>query len=152
MGRSMIETVMGAVVLLVAITFVVFAFRSSGLSTSVGYQVTARFNDASGLTVGTDVRMSGVKIGTVAAQDLDPVTFLATITLIINDDIQLPVDSSAKILPDGLLGGNFLALEPGAEEEIIQSGGRIEFTQSAINVVELISRFVFNPAAGSGAP
>ena len=150
MGRNMIETVMGAVVLLVAISFVVFAFRSSGLSASGGYQVTARFNDASGLTVGTDVRMSGVKIGTVAAQDLDPVTFLATITLIINDDIQLPVDSSAKILPDGLLGGNFVALEPGAEEAIIQSGGRIEFTQSAINVVELISRFVFNPEASGG--
>ena len=152
MGRSMIETVMGAVVLLVAITFVVFAFKSSGLTTSGGYQVTARFNDASGLTVGTDVRMSGVKIGTVAAQDLDPTTFLATITLTINDEIQLPVDSSAKILPDGLLGGNFVALEPGAEEEIIQSGGRIEFTQSAINVVELISRFVFNPEAGRGGP
>ncbi len=112
--------------------------------------MTARFNDASGLTVGTDVRMSGVKIGTVAAQDLDPVTFLAITTLIINDDIQLPVDSSAKILPDGLLGGNFLALEPGAEEEMIQYGGRIEFTQSAINVVELIARFVFNPEAGGG--
>ena len=152
MGRNMIETVMGAVVLLVAITFVAFAFRSSGLTASGGYQVTAHFNDASGLTVGTDVRMSGVKIGTVAAQDLDPVTFLAITTLIINDDIQLPVDSSAKILPDGLLGGNFLALEPGAEEEIILSGGRIEFTQSAINVVELISRFVFNPKAGSGGP
>ena len=150
MGRNMIETVMGAVVLLVAIAFVVFAFRSSGLSTSGGYQVTARFNDASGLNVGTDVRMSGVKIGTVAAQDLDPATFLATITLTINDSIKLPVDSSAKILPDGLLGGNFVALEPGAEEEVIQSGGRIEFTQSAINVVELISRFVFNPDAGGG--
>ena len=150
MGRNMIETVMGAVVLLVAIVFVVFAFRSSGLTTAGGYEVTARFNDASGLTVGTDVRMSGVKIGTVAAQDLDPVTFLATITLIIDQDIQLPVDSSAKILPDGLLGGNFVALEPGAEEDIIQSGGRIEFTQSAINVVELISRFVFNPDAGGG--
>ena len=148
MGRNMIETVMGAVVLLVAIVFVVFAFRSSGLTTTGGYQVTARFNDASGLTVGTDVRMSGVKIGTVAAQDLDPVTFLATITLTIDEDIQLPVDSSAKILPDGLLGGNFIALEPGAEEDMIQSGGRIEFTQSAINVVELISRFVFNPEAG----
>ena len=150
MGRNMIETVMGAVVLLVAIVFVVFAFRSSGLSASGGYQVNARFNDASGLTVGTDVRMSGVKIGTVAAQNLDPETFLATITLIINDDIKLPVDSSAKILPDGLLGGNFVALEPGAEEEMILSGGRIEFTQSAINVVELISRFVFNPDAGGG--
>ncbi len=148
MQRNVIETVMGGVVLIVAAMFVGIAFRSGTATTPAGYQVTAEFDDASGMGPGSEVRMSGVKIGTVAAQDLDPVTFLATITLIINDDIQLPVDSSAKILPDGLLGGNFLALEPGAEEEIIQSGGRIEFTQSAINVVELISRFVFNPKAG----
>lgn len=148
MRRNMIETVMGAMVLLVAIAFVVFAFKSSGLSNPGGYEVSASFNDASGLNIGTDVRMSGVKIGTVTGQSLDPETYLATIALSINEEIQLPIDSSAKILPDGLLGGNFVALEPGAEDEIIRDGGRIEFTQSAINVVELISRFVFNPDSG----
>jgi phospholipid/cholesterol/gamma-HCH transport system substrate-binding protein len=150
MRRNVIESVMGAVVLLIAIAFVVFAFQSSGLSTPGGYQVTARFNDASGLNTGTDVRIAGVKIGTVSGQALDPETYLANITLDIEREIELPSDSSARILPDGLLGGNFISIEPGAEEELLADGGRIEFTQSAINVVELISRFVFNTDGGGG--
>ena len=149
MQRNVIETVMGAVVLLVAIAFVVFAFRSSGLSTPGGYQVTAQFDDASGLSVGTDVRMAGVKVGTVSDQRLDPETFLALVTLDIESSIQLPSDSSARIIPDGLLGGNFIAIEPGAEEDNIEDGGRIEFTQGAINVVDLIGRFVFNQDGGT---
>ena len=148
MRRNVIESVMGAVVLLIAIAFVVFAFQTSGLSTPGGYRVTARFNDASGLNIGTEVRIAGVKIGTVSRQALDPESYLATITLDIDRSIELPSDSSARILPDGLLGGNFISIEPGAEEETLADGGRIEFTQSAINVVELISRFVFNTDGG----
>ncbi len=144
MGRNVIETVMGAVVLLVAIAFIAFAFRSSGLSADGGYQVTAQFDDASGLSVGTEVRIAGVKIGTVSGQHLDPETYRAVVTLSIDDDVKLPLDSSARILPDGLLGGNFIALDPGAEEENLGQDGRIDITQGAINIVDLISRFVFN--------
>ena len=146
MQRNVIETIMGAVVLLVAIVFVVFAFRTSGISAAGGYSVEAVFNDASGLSVGTDVRMAGVKVGTVVGQRLDTETFQARILLQIDESIQLPSDSSARILPDGLLGGNFISLEPGAEEDLIPAGGRIEFTQSAINVVELLGRFIFGGA------
>ena len=146
MRRNVIETVMGAVVMLVAIGFVVFAFRASGISADGGYRVNAVFNDASGLAVGTDVRMAGVKVGTVIAQSLDTQTYQANIVLEIDERIQLPSDSSARILPDGLLGGNFVSLEPGAEEDLIPNGGRIEFTQSAINVVELLGRFIFGSA------
>ena len=146
MRRNVIETVMGAVVMLVAIGFVVFAFRASGITADGGYRITAVFNDASGLAIGTDVRMAGVKVGTVIAQSLNTETYQANITLEIDDSIKLPTDSSARILPDGLLGGNFVSLEPGAEEELIPNGGRIEFTQSAINVVELLGRFIFGSA------
>ena len=144
MGRNAIETVMGGVVLLVAIGFIVFAFRSSGLSAPGGYQITAQFDDASGLNIGTEVRVAGVKVGTVSAQHLDPQTYRAIVTFNIDDDVKLPLDSSARILPDGLLGGNFVALDPGAEEDNLPDEGRIEITQGAINVVDLISRFVFN--------
>ncbi len=144
MRRNVIETIMGGVVLLVAIAFIVFAFRSSGLSAPGGYQITAQFDDASGLNVGTEVRIAGVKIGTVSAQHLDPVTYRAIVTLSIDDDVKLPLDSSARILPDGLLGGNFVALDPGAEDENLAADGRIDITQGAINIVDLISRFVFN--------
>jgi len=151
MHRNVIETVMGAVVLLVAIGFVVFAFRASGISADGGYRVNAVFNDASGLVIGTDVRMAGVKVGTVIGQSLDTETFQANIVLEIDESIKLPSDSSARILPDGLLGGNFVSLEPGAEEDLIPNGGRIEFTQSAINVVELLGRFIFGTAESEGS-
>ena len=151
MRRNIIETVMGAVVMLVAIGFIVFAFRASGISADGGYRVNAVFNDASGLAIGTDVRMAGVKVGTVIGQSLDTETFQANIVLEIDESIQLPSDSSARILPDGLLGGNFVSLEPGAEEDLIPHGGHIEFTQSAINVVELLGRFIFGSAEGEDA-
>lgn len=162
MRRNMIETVMGGVVLLVAVFFVVFAFRSTsiGAGSGDGYQVLVSFDDASGLTTGTDVRMAGVKIGTVLEQRLNPETYYAEITLGINEAVRLPSDTSARIIPDGLLGGNYVALEPGGAEDFIENGGRVVYAQGAINVVDLLGRFIFSAAdtagksrdAGSTAP
>ncbi len=147
MKRNIIETVLGGIVLLVAIGFLVFAFKSSGLSSgSDGYEITAEFDDASGLSPGTDVRMAGVKIGTVVSQRLDPKTFFAKVVLSIDSSIELPSDTSARIVPEGLLGGNFVELEPGGDTENIQPGGEVEYTQGAINVVDLLGRFVFGAA------
>ena len=148
MRRNMIETVMGGVVLLVAVFFVVFAFRSTsmGSGSGDGYQVLVEFDDASGLTVGTDVRMAGVKIGTVVGQQLNPETYYAEIMLGINKSIRLPSDTSARIIPDGLLGGNYVALEPGGAEDYIENGGQIVYAQGTINVVDLLGRFSFSAA------
>jgi phospholipid/cholesterol/gamma-HCH transport system substrate-binding protein len=144
----MIETVMGAVVLLVAVAFVVFAFRSASLSNAGrdGYQVTVEFNDASGLAAGTDVRMAGVKIGSVVEQRLNPETYFAVVTLGISDTVRLPSDSSARIIPDGLLGGNYVALEPGGADDYIAHGGKILYAQGSVNVVDLLGRFIFSAA------
>ncbi len=151
MNRNIIETVLGGCVLLVAVGFLVFAFESTGLSSSGGYDITAQFDNASGLSKGTEVRMSGVKIGTVVDQSLDPETFFAVVVLNIDDAIELPTDTSARIVPDGLLGGNYVALEPGADMETIPPGGRVLYTQGAINVVDLLGRFIFStPDSGSG--
>jgi phospholipid/cholesterol/gamma-HCH transport system substrate-binding protein len=152
MRRNMIETVMGAVVLLVAVAFVVFAFRSASLSNAGrdGYQVMVDFNDASGLSAGTDVRMAGVKIGTVVAQRLNPDTYFAEVTLGISETVRLPSDSSARIIPDGLLGGNYVSLEPGGDDDYIADGGKILYAQGSVNVVDLLGRFIFSAAeAGS---
>jgi phospholipid/cholesterol/gamma-HCH transport system substrate-binding protein len=146
MRRNVIETIMGAVVILVAVVFVVFAFQSSDVQTSDGYEVTARFDNASGLTAGTDVRMAGVKIGTVVSQELDPETYFANVTMSIDPRIKLPKDSSARIIPDGLLGGNYVALEPGGDTAMIEPGGSIQYAQGAINVVDLLGRFIFSAA------
>lgn len=143
MRKNIIETVMGGVVLLVALFFVVFAFSSSGVSTVSGYQVVVEFDDATGVNPGTDVRMSGVKIGTVVTQELDTQTFFANVTLSIDQDLELPQDTSARIVPEGLLGGNYVELTPGGADENIPAGGRIEYSQGAINVIDLLGRFIF---------
>ncbi len=161
MRRNAIETVMGAAVLLVAAIFVVFAFSATGVSTVRGYQVTARFDNAAGLTAGTDVRMSGVKIGSVTSQRLDPQTYFAEVTLAIDKDIQLPADTSARVVPEGLLGSNYVLLEPGGAEEMIPDGGNIQYTQGAVNIVDLVGRLIFSgdqegqgggAGAGGGVP
>lgn len=147
MKRNIIETVLGAIVLLVAVGFIIFAFKSSGLSSGGdGYEIIAEFDNASGLTPGTDVRVAGVKIGTVVSQRLDPKTFFAKVVLSIDNSIELPSDTSARIVPEGLLGGNFVELEPGGDTEIIVPGGEVQYTQGAINVVDLLGRFVFGAA------
>ena len=153
MHRNIIETVMGGVVVLVAIGFVVIAFQGSAVTTGDGYQVVAEFDNASGLAPGSEGRMSGVKIGTVRSQSLDPQTFFAVVTMDIAQSVQLPRDTSARILADGLLGASFVSLEPGGEEESIPPGGQITFTQGSINVVDLLGRFIFSAAesaSGSG--
>lgn len=148
MRRNMIETVMGGVVLLVAIAFVVFAFRSTTIGDNAGdgYQVLVSFDDASGLNIGTDVRMAGVKIGTVVDQRLNTDTYFAEVLISVNNAIRLPSDTSARIIPDGLLGGNYVALEAGGAEDYIAAGGQIQYAQGSINVVDLLGRFIFSAA------
>jgi len=149
MRRNVIETVLGAAVLLVAIVFVVFAFSTTGVSTVEGYKVQARFDNAAGVTPGTDVRMSGVKVGSVVKQKLNPKTYFAEVTLAIQENIELPTDTSARIVPDGLLGSNYVMLEPGGARETIAQGGEIQYTQGAINIVDMVSRLMFSDG-GSG--
>lgn len=151
MRRNIIETIMGAVVLVVAAAFIVIAFSSGEVSRVSGYEVVAEFDDASGVAAGSDVRMAGVKVGSVSSLDLDPETFFANVTMSIDESVQLPADTSARILSDGLLGNTYVALEPGGSLENLQDGGRIEYTQGAVNLVDLLGRFVFGAADG-GAP
>ena len=150
MHRNIIETVMGGVVLLVALFFVVFAFTSAGSGTVSGYEVTARFDNAAGLTPGTDVRLSGVKVGSVIEQKLDLESFSAVVVMTVQNDLKLPTDTSARVLPDGLLGSNFIELQPGGELENIADGGAIEYTQGAINIVDVAIRSLLNTGDSSG--
>ena len=152
MNRSVIETVMGGVVLLVAFGFIYLVFQSGTVQSGDGYRLTAEFDNASGLSPGAEVRMSGVKIGIVESQTLDPKTFFAVVTMTIDDAILLPRDTSARILADGLLGANFVALEPGGDLENLKPGEQITFTQGSINVVDLLGRFIFSAAESATKP
>lgn len=149
MKKNLIETLMGAIVLVVAIMFVNTAINSSGVSSSSsGYVVNARFDSIGGVGVGSDVRIGGIKIGTISGQKLDPDTYRASLSLKINNDIKLPTDTSAEIASESLLGGKYVSLVPGAMDEYLQSGDDIEFTQSSINIEQLIGKFAFGGAEG----
>ncbi|HYE49407.1 MAG TPA: outer membrane lipid asymmetry maintenance protein MlaD [Azospirillaceae bacterium] len=148
MRRNVIETVLGAVVLVVAGFFLFFAYTSSDVRSVGGYPVEARFSSTGGLQAGSDVRISGVKVGTVTGQTLDTQSFQAVIQLEIDPTVKLPRDTTAVIASESLLGGRYLDLQPGGEEETIQPGGRIEYTQSAVNLEELLGRFMFSQGSG----
>lgn len=140
---NIIEALIGALVLLVGIWFVVFAYgRTERGGMDDAYTVTARFPNASGVSVGTDVRVSGLKIGTVIKQDLDPQTFQALVRMDIDRKVKLPLDSSAAITSEGILGGNYIALAPGGDTEMLRDGDEITDTQGAVDLMSLIGSVI----------
>jgi len=148
MQRSVIETIIGAVVLAVAGLFLYFTY-SSGYQRVAGYDVMAKFNRVDGLALGSDVRLSGITVGKVIKEQIDPASYLAIIHLSIDSKIKLPVDTAAKITSDGLLGSNYIALEPGGDAKMIADGGEITATQDPVNIVDLVGRFIFG-GTGNG--
>ena len=136
-----IETLVGAVVLLGAAGFAYFAASAGGASVSGGYNLKAQFSSATGVAVGTDVRVAGVKIGRVANLELNQSTYRAEATLFVRESVELPVDSLAKVTSENLLGGTFIALEPGAEDAMLQEGDSITLTQGAPDLLDLIQQF-----------
>jgi phospholipid/cholesterol/gamma-HCH transport system substrate-binding protein len=149
MRKSVAEIAMGAVVVLAAAGFLTYAVGHSGRTTGSGYTLTAAFDRIDGLPQGADVRISGVKVGTVESQTLDFQTFQAVLTFRIDRRVKLPDDSSAEIQSESLLGGKFVALVPGGSDKVIPEGGRIRLTQSALNLEQLIGRFIFGGAPNS---
>ncbi|MEM9853270.1 MAG: outer membrane lipid asymmetry maintenance protein MlaD [Pseudomonadota bacterium] len=143
MRENWIEVVTGAIVLVIAVVFVIFA--TSGLSNGAGggaYPLTASFTSVEGVSVGTDVRMAGVKIGSVTALDLNPATFRADLTFTVASEIEIPDDSSVLISSEGLLGGNFVEVQPGGSPFNLEAGGEVLDTQSSVSLVTLLLRFV----------
>lgn len=143
MRRNVIETVMGGVVLIVAAFFVVFAYTSVGLDVVEGYQVSARFERIDGMDVGSDVRMSGVKVGTVTGQELDTETYQALVHMSIDPKLELPTDTMAEITSEGLLAGPYISLLPGGSPDIIPAGGEIEYTASKPSLTQLLGQVVY---------
>jgi phospholipid/cholesterol/gamma-HCH transport system substrate-binding protein len=150
MNRSVVETLIGAVVLIVAGLFLAYAFRNVDASTPGGYEVLARFDRVDGLKKGADVTIGGIKVGTVTEQKLDPKTFQALVRMNISGDIKLPADTSAKLVSESLLGGLSLTLEPGGSDKNIAPGGEISRTQGAVNLMDLIGQAIFSPKAPAG--
>jgi len=143
------ETGVGAVVLAAAAGFLVYALSAGAVGRGGGYELKARFGQVGALAEGADVRLAGVKIGTVSRITLDPKTFLAQVNLSVDPTIKLPADSSAKITSDSLLGGSHIAIAPGGAAENLKPGGEIQNTQGAVDLFGLIGQ-VLRPQSGSG--
>ncbi|HVV64102.1 MAG TPA: outer membrane lipid asymmetry maintenance protein MlaD [Rhizomicrobium sp.] len=150
-GNNAVETLIGTIVVAVAAGFLYFAYASTTSAGLTGYELEAKFQRVDGLNVGTDVRLSGIKIGSVSALTLDPRTYQATVHLDIRKDIQLPEDSSIMVTSTGLLGNSYLSISPGGSDKMIPPGGRIVNTQGSVDLMSLIGRFATG-ATGSSAP
>ena len=148
MSRNYVETLLGAAVLAVALGFLAWAYGRSDAGDPGGYTLRAKFDRVDGLEIGGDVRISGIKVGRVLAQGLDSQTFRAEVTFSVRNGIELPSDSSAAIVSSGLLGGKYLAVVPGGEDQILADGGEIKLTQSSVNLEDLIGRYIFSSQGG----
>ncbi len=143
--RNASELIAGTVVLLVALGFLGFAVVNTGRAgAGGGYTLNARFDRIDGLAVGSDVRVAGVKVGAVTEARIDPKTYQAVVAFDVRDGIKVPRDSSAQVTSDGLLGGRFLSLVPGGDDQMIPSGGTVGITQSALSLEDLLGKFIFS--------
>lgn len=135
---------MGAVVLLVAASFVFISYKSGNISSnSSTYTIKAKFREIGSLSIGSDVRVGGIKVGTISKQYLDPTNYKAVIEMGIDDSIKIPTDSTASVIGDGLLGGKYIAIAPGGDEENIDKDGEIKYTQDSVSLEELIGKLAF---------
>ncbi|MEL6522689.1 MAG: outer membrane lipid asymmetry maintenance protein MlaD [Pseudomonadota bacterium] len=149
MSENLTEVTVGGLVLAIAVGFLVYAGQVTGLTSDAAggsYDLTASFRSADGIAVGTEVRLAGVKIGSVTEMDLNLQTYRADVTVSVERAIEVPEDSSIAISSEGLLGGNFVEIVPGGSPFALEPGSEIEDTQGAISLIGLLSRFVSGEA------
>jgi len=144
MNKHLIETILGALVLVVAGGFLVFFYKTTDIKPVSGYVITAAFSKVDGLEGGSPVRISGVKVGQVLDFSLDKENYRAIVRMNINDGVKLPKDTAAVISSAGLLDGKFMSLEPGSDEDMLNAGDQIEFTQSTPSLEQLLGQVIFS--------
>lgn len=149
MRESLFETLVGFLVVAVAAIFLVFSLQQrSEAAPANSYQLQAKFNRVDGISTGSDVRLAGVKVGTVSNITLDPKTYKAVVTFTVKKGIQVPDDSTAQVLSDGLLGGSYMGIMVGGSFDYIPEGGTVEFTRGSVDLLTVLSE-VAGSAAGN---
>jgi phospholipid/cholesterol/gamma-HCH transport system substrate-binding protein len=143
--NNIAETVIGAVVVAVAVLFLAFIYTRAGSAGLSGYEIQARLARVDGLGVGTDVRLAGIKIGSVSDLTLDPKTYLVTVHMSIRNDVKIPADSSLMVTSSGLLGSSYISISPGGDDKMLASGGMIANSQGSVDLMGLINRFATTP-------
>jgi phospholipid/cholesterol/gamma-HCH transport system substrate-binding protein len=149
--RNIIETGMGAVVILVAVVFLVFSYGVTEHTPTKGYDVVAKFNAIDGLTVGSDVRIAGVKVGTVVDQWIDQKEYRAVVQMKIDPEVKLAKDTLVRVSSAGLLGGKYVKLEPGAAKDVVKDGGSLTNTKDVVSLEELLGKVIFLVTGEGGA-
>jgi phospholipid/cholesterol/gamma-HCH transport system substrate-binding protein len=142
--RNAGELIAGAVVLAAAAGFLGYAVANTGRTSVSGYTLRAAFDNITGISVGSPVRLAGVQVGSVTGALIDPQSYRAVLTFTVQPSVKLPDDSSAEIATEGLLGGNSLSLTPGGSNKMLADGGRITITQSAASIEQLLGKFIYN--------
>ncbi|MDC0185042.1 MAG: outer membrane lipid asymmetry maintenance protein MlaD [Alphaproteobacteria bacterium] len=144
MKSNTFEAIVGAFVIILSLVFLFYGFSTMKLQNSDNYNISALFNRIDGIKIGSDIRMSGIKIGTVANQELDNSSFEAKVLMSIDSKILIPDDSSAKITSDGLLGGNYISIEPGGSDIYLLNNEEIFFTQGSVDLIGLVGEALFS--------
>ena len=144
MKSNTFEAIVGAFVIILSLVFLFYGFSTMKLQNSDNYNISALFNRIDGIKIGSDIRMSGIKIGTVANQELDNSSFEAKVLMSIDSKILIPDDSSAKITSDGLLGGNYISIEPGGSDIYLLNNEEIFFTQGSVDLIGLVCEALFS--------
>ena len=143
MRENTTEVVVGAAVLAAALSFLWVLAGTAGIaSASSDLKLQANFRSAEGVTVGTDIRLAGVSIGTVSGLDLNLDTYRADATFAIDEGVAIPDDSAAVVASEGLLGGTYVEIVPGGSFEMYTDGALIEDTQGAVSLIQLLLKFV----------
>ena len=145
MKNNLVETSVGALVIAIAAGFFLYVYNVTDIGSGAGgYQINAEFENIEGISVGSDIRMAGIKVGSVVKQELDPKSYQAVVTMSVADFIKLPDDTTAKVTSEGLLGSKFITLEIGGSEELLKNGDSLTHTQSALDIWALINEFMFS--------
>jgi phospholipid/cholesterol/gamma-HCH transport system substrate-binding protein len=149
--NSSAEVLTGAVVVLLAIAAAAYLYLHPG-SGSSGYDIQAKLPQVGGLGVGTEVRISGIKIGTVSSLVLDPKNFMVTVHMTIRDDVKIPADSSLTVTSSGILGSQYISINPGGDDKNLAPGGMVDNAQGSLDMNGLIGRFMNSAPSSSPAP
>ena len=142
MAENRAEVLAGFGIVALALGFLAYAGVGQLGNRAGTYDLIASFRSANGIAVGTDVRLAGVKVGTISDMALNPQTYFADVVVTLDTSVQLPTDTAILISSEGLLGGNFIELVPGGAEEILAEGQQIEDTQSSVSLINLLMKFV----------
>ena len=146
------EVMIGLAVVVLAVVFLAFMYTRSGSGSATGYSIQAQLPKVDGLGIGTDVRISGIKVGTVSSLALNPKNYLVLVTMDINKGVEIPTDSSLQVTSSGILGGQYISIQPGGDDKLLASGGMIENAQGSADLMSMIGHFALGGNGSSSTP